>query len=1431
LKLRIRDLVEVTAQPTVVRLDHLQAPDAGWISSAYYVTEQTGRHFKALKALFAKDKGCGVFLIGHYGSGKSHFLAYLTQQLRAGSFGSRKPQVLPVSLLNYRSSQSLEDILAEQLPAAPEEIDRRRKWAQLEKQCPKGIVLILDELSEFLRSKPSAQSFNEDLRFLQFLGEWAQDNPLWIVAALQEQIEHTGEIEYDLFRKIKDRYPIRLLLTPAHVKDLISEKILRKKDSYRPAVEKLAAELSAIYPKKSVDYGLFCEIYPIHPATLEFLEEVRDRFSQSRGIVDFTLTQLLGNEARNISPFLDQPWGHLLTPDAIVDHFSDLFEVQPEFLTIAQKVLPYFRKQVPELFESRNQQELAWQLLKLLILVHLSPRRNSLSADEASVWLLYKISSIDPARNRGVVKKTLETLSQQAAFIKRQDSRYRLDLEDDSKEYLEQLLSKTVEELKNRGDFVFENLVPLLEQSEFNPFALPRDRWFDRKVRWHFHDWDLQVYFGTGSPKEAPKGTALQIGIPWNTPAAGTGCYKIIPKPLELDSEILELSALLDLKDRPLPARVLNRVQERISARTPWFCSLVRNAYSTCSFVDPRDSSIVAPIHAIQGSHTGWLNSYGEWILRQTYPLFEQFAPGHGPLPKEAYRQFMKFASEHDLGIEEAPEYVKLIREAYLVPMSLMQRRGSEYVTNQKLDNHDLVRLLAPLLDHQPTPERVYQHLSAPVYGLVPDQIHLLLIMLLIQGEIDIVKGDSSYREAYETLIYPLQYDRILPGRALTLNQLQDLQTLCEGLRIPVPRQWSVLAQKRAIDQLRKLGVKYRDQLGSFATALKSQGEAADLVEQAERVISQLLALEKGEHELQGFQHFLFAIGSPRHFASELNELLSMPARFERLLRETRRYRHLFGYPAVSNCVNEKIAARIGSLGEPPPLAEPEALDNWLREAQRVYQDYRDWYQAGHETLWKNLNAHRIWNYRIPGLARSRHFAGSASIREIEDAISAARAARCQGLGSLDFQPMCRCGFDGSNNPLQPALSRFEEASGSLDKELAFFFQQDEVKAKVKEWTEQRLELNDRTLAYLEGKAGYPEVENMALFDQHLAGVELVHTVEAGPLLELLSRRVWEKGALIKALEQHLDRFGPRISFRVEPETPPREGLAAWCCEQALTHACPLPRGLSASERAALPKLLQPQWVSEESLLKLDELDLGESVVLRVIEMLLNGSVRPPVIRPESGIVAAALDLMDPKQPDRPEALMNAVTCLYEQSGRLTRLRPQECLSRLEKLAETRLEKMPEDLNRLLQSHMDDQWVVVDCLGLPLVKVVHSVLSRSFAGWKFETLEFSSVSKTTSTEAFYLGLIGGDLTKPFEKINAVDALIHNRRLQMKDLAKLAEAELEVAFRKIVGRLDRSRPILIYGDHGFRMTLDGAGFTHGGSSTLERITPVFRLIPL
>src|SRR5207247_5820962 len=140
----------------------------------------------------------------------------------------------------------------------------------------------------------------------------------------------------------------------------------------------------------------------------------------------------------------------------------------------------------------------------------------------------------------------------------------------------------------------------------------------------------------------------------------------------------------------------------------------------------------------------------------------------------------------------------------------------------------------------------------------------------------------------------------------------------CEGFRIPVPRQWSVLAQKRAVEQLRKYGRGQRDQMSGFVTKLKDYGEAGDVVSQVETLISKWLALEKGDHELQGFQHFELAIGSARRFVGEANDLASLPQRFERLLREKQRLRHLFSDRAIARPVTPVSVGRPGGSDQVP---------------------------------------------------------------------------------------------------------------------------------------------------------------------------------------------------------------------------------------------------------------------------------------------------------------------------------------------------------------------------------------------------------------------------------------------------------------------------------------------------------------------------------
>jgi hypothetical protein len=133
-------------------------------------------------------------------------------------------------------------------------------------------------------------------------------------------------------------------------------------------------------------------------------------------------------------------------------------------------------------------------------------------------------------------------------------------------------------------------------------------------------------------------------------------------------------------------------------------------------------------------------------------------------------------------------------------------------------------------------------------------------------------------------------------------------------------------------------------------------------------------------------------------------------------------------------------------------------------------------------------------------------------------------------------------------------------------------------------------------------------------------------------------------------------------------------------------------------------------------------------------------------------------------------------------------------------------------------------------------------LDAAMEKWKRKSTGYAWVSAETTTDAFYRDLIGGqagtsDATPPadgsprLEKINAVDGLVHARSADFEELVRLATAEFAIELKRLTKRLDASRALLVFADHGFRIAPDGRRFAHGGASTLERLVPVLRYEPV
>ncbi len=328
----LSDLIDIADVKLVIELDDADKDPDG-ITSSFVFTDEIRQSADIILKRMSGDNGCGIFLKGNYGSGKSHFLSYLYLLLKNRlplledhpGLKDRDFKAVKVSLVKYPASRSLEDILLSAFGHAAKVIDREKTFSEI---VDRHTVLIIDELSEFLRSKPSPSSFYEDIRFLQFLGEFSFHNPLWIIASLQEWIEETGHISSSIFNRIKDRYPLRINLTSSHIEDIIDRRIIIKKPGAGESIKKIFFELKKYYPYLPLKYDDFKKTYPLHPFTVRFLSGLTPVFSQHRGVIHFVFS-----EAHRM---LDRPADELITPDAIFDHFEERIREIPEYSPFAR---------------------------------------------------------------------------------------------------------------------------------------------------------------------------------------------------------------------------------------------------------------------------------------------------------------------------------------------------------------------------------------------------------------------------------------------------------------------------------------------------------------------------------------------------------------------------------------------------------------------------------------------------------------------------------------------------------------------------------------------------------------------------------------------------------------------------------------------------------------------------------------------------------------------------------------------------------------------------------------------------------------------------------------------------------------------------------------------------------------------------------------
>ncbi len=686
-----------------------------------------------------------------------------------------------------------------------------RLFSEVEAAGLDGVFLLIDELSEFFRSKPSAPLLNEDARTLQLLGEMTGAHRLWIVAAVQESIEATGDIANSTMRKIKDRFPVRLALSTVHIRSLISERLVRKKPGARKEILRIYENYRNQFPTFSSSFDEFYSVYPVHPATISLLDGLGSLFSRHRGIVDFVFSRIAGDGGRNIASILHRPSHELLGPDSIYDHFSEKLAEFSSYNIYPRHIVPHLDAEIETLLETGEDRYLAKRIVRILVLFRIHPTAKTPTV--AGLAELVSCSLDAPEMNALFVSEALlDPIARSSRFLtKKEGDRvesgvYEITTEEDPGKALDARIDRIAGSLEpNDSRLVFEPLSQLPESDSWPGPALNRGS-VTREISWRSslrqvvitylypnetiesvrkrvrksnrgrEEWDFLLFIAIGEVEIDIEHSAV-----WQVPTADSG------ENLEALAEFLAARLALEelSPSDPSQAPLIPVAEERLNRLKPAALQAALDVVYRGRFTDSR----IRPDAAIRQlkRFDRLLETAGTVILEDRYPRFAEVAPrGFSPSPRFYQYLLESLIVPGSLSLSEARRR-SLNRpiEGLAIPLGLVELKRQMYLYSPDVSGHPLLSHLFDRISpsgYVPVPE-LLETLMTGVFGLPRDTALFLLASLAAGGLITIRKGGRALALDFLNLQNLERADEVTLGELVGEHDRRTLMNECRFLR------------------------------------------------------------------------------------------------------------------------------------------------------------------------------------------------------------------------------------------------------------------------------------------------------------------------------------------------------------------------------------------------------------------------------------------------------------------------------------------------------------------------------------------------------------------------------------------------------------------------------------------------------------------------
>lgn len=301
-----------------------KASEAKRLVSTFVITEALGQQIQdvALPQLNfdSAAEGKGIFVVGNYGTGKSHVMSFLSilaenadhlQYVQgdewrkklasfAGKYRVRRQEIAGSQLSLYGIVAQELEVLAKdcgfefsfrpqtELSNVADEF--RRFMEAFEEACPgKGVLLILDELLEYLDTRKD-QDLLIDFSVLRSLGQFCDGCRFVFMAGLQQSLFNNPKYNHmaSSITRIRQRF-YDFVIDNRGVSQLIEQYLFEKTEAQRQQIRELLLPLSDLYEVIPDRLEQFISLFPAHP---DFIDEFQRVFVVERREILTVLTQV-----------------------------------------------------------------------------------------------------------------------------------------------------------------------------------------------------------------------------------------------------------------------------------------------------------------------------------------------------------------------------------------------------------------------------------------------------------------------------------------------------------------------------------------------------------------------------------------------------------------------------------------------------------------------------------------------------------------------------------------------------------------------------------------------------------------------------------------------------------------------------------------------------------------------------------------------------------------------------------------------------------------------------------------------------------------------------------------------------------------------------------------------------------------------------------